>query len=119
MEYDDDVTEGKSAADAFAALGDPTRRGVLDALRDGERSVGEIVAELGLAQPRVSKHLRALSDAGLVRCRAVGRRRLYRLESARLRALADWLTRYEVAVNARLDRAGSYLYDLQGKAGTP
>ncbi len=113
------MTGGESAAAAFAALGDPTRRDVLDALRDGERSVGEIVADLGLAQPRVSKHLRALSDAGLVRCRAVGRRRLYRLEPARLRALADWLTRYEVAVNARLDRAEAYLYDLQGKAGTP
>ena len=113
------MTGGGGATDAFAALGDPTRRDVLDALRDGERSVGEIVAELGLAQPRVSKHLRALSDAGLVRCRAVGRRRLYRLESARLRALADWLARYEVAVNARLDRVGSYLHDLQGKGETP
>lgn len=108
-----------STADAFAALGDPTRRGVLDALRDGERSVSEIVAELGLAQPRVSKHLRALSDAGLVRCRAAGRCRLYRLEPARLRALADWLNRYEVAVDARLARAESYLSDLQGKEGAP
>ena len=113
------MAEAESAAAAFATLGDRTRRDVLDALRAGERSMGEIVSTLRLAQPRVSKHLRALIDAGLARCRAAGRRRLYRLEPERLRELADWLTRYEVAMNARLDRAGSYLCDLQGKAGTP
>ena len=109
------MTAEPTTTDAFAALAAPTRRDVLDALRDGERSVGEIVAVLGLAQPRVSKHLRTLSDAGLVRCRTAGRQRYYRLETERLRALAHWLGRYGPAVNERLDRAESYLRDLQGK----
>ncbi len=109
------MTGEPTTTDAFAALADPTRRDVLDALRDGERSVGEIVAALGLAQPRVSKHLRVLSDAGLARRRTAGRHRIYRLEPEGLHALADWLKRYGVAVNERLDRAETYLRDLQGK----
>ena len=109
------MTEGESATATLAALADPARRGVLDTLRDGEKSVGEIVAALGLAQPRVSKHLRALSDAGLVRCRAEGRRRFYRVDPERVRALRHWLERYEAATTARLDRAEAYLRDIQGK----
>ncbi len=66
-----------------------------------------------MSQPQVSKHLRVLSEVGLVRCRAEGRRRLYRLEPARLRPLQESLTKYERALNNRLDRLDDYLKELQ------
>ena len=66
-----------------------------------------------MSQPQVSKHLRVLSEVGLVRCRADGRRRLYRLELARLRPLHDWLAKYEQAWNTRLDRMDDLLQELQ------
>jgi DNA-binding transcriptional ArsR family regulator len=66
-----------------------------------------------MSQPQVSKHLRVLSEVGLVQYRAEGRRRLYRLEPARLRPLHDWLAKYEQAWNDRLDRMDDYLHELQ------
>jgi DNA-binding transcriptional ArsR family regulator len=79
----------------------------------GEKAVGAIVDDLSMSQPQVSKHLRVLSEVGLVRCRAEGRRRLYRLEPARLRPLHEWLAKYEQAWNDRLDRVEDYLKKLQ------
>jgi len=79
----------------------------------GEKAVGEIVDDLSMSQPQVSKHLRVLSEVGLVRCRAEGRRRLYRLEPVRLRPLHEWLANYEQAWNDRLDRVEDYLNELQ------
>jgi len=66
-----------------------------------------------MSQPQVSKHLRVLSEVGLVTCRADGRRRLYRLEPARLRPLHEWLAKYERAWNDRLGRLDDYLKGLQ------
>ena len=63
-------------ADLFTAIAERHRRDILDALFDGEKAVGALVADLSLAQPQVSKHLRVLSEVGLVRSRADGRRRL-------------------------------------------
>jgi DNA-binding transcriptional ArsR family regulator len=65
----------------------------------------------------VSKHLRVLSEVGLVKCRAQGRHRLYSLEPARLRPLHEWLARYEQMWNERLDRIDDYLKELQGRGG--
>ena len=79
----------------------------------GEKAVGTIVNDLSLSQPQVSKHLRVLSEVGLVRSRAEGRRRLYSLEPARLRPMHDWLAKYEQAWNERLDRMDDYLKELQ------
>jgi len=70
-----------------------------------------------LSQPTISKHLRVLSDVGLVKCRADGRRRLYRLDDERLRPLHDWMEKYERSWNERLDRLDDYLTDLQRKEG--
>jgi DNA-binding transcriptional ArsR family regulator len=81
----------------------------------GERPVGELADVLRLAQPQVSKHLRVLSDVGLVTCRAEGRRRLYRLEQEPLRPLYEWMQKYERSLNKRLDRLDGYLTDLQRK----
>jgi DNA-binding transcriptional ArsR family regulator len=99
----------------FNALAGAPRREVLDALVGGEKAVGTIVSELSMSQPQVSKHLRVLSSAGLVRCRADGRRRLYRLDPARLRPLREWMAKYEQVMEARLDQMDVYLNELQAK----
>jgi len=100
-------------ADVFAALAEPHRREILDALVDGEKAVGTIVTELSLAQPQVSKHLRVLSEAGLVKVRPDGRRRLYSVEPTRLDPMRAWLAKYEQAMHERLDRVDHYLKELQ------
>src|SRR5580693_578104 len=112
-EYDEPVARSPTTSDVFNALGEAHRREVLDALIAGEKAVGEIVNDLSMSQPQVSKHLRVLSEVGLVRCRAEGRRRLYRLEPTRLRPLQEWLAKYEQAWNDRMDRVDDYLKELQ------
>ena len=97
----------------FNAVADVGRREILDVLIAGEKAVGAIVDDLSMSQPQVSKHLRVLSEVGLVSCRAEGRRRLYRLEPEHLRPLQDWVAKYEQAINDRLDRMGDYLEQLQ------
>ena len=96
-EYDEAVARASTTSDVFNAIAEAHRREILDALITGEKAVGEIVNDLPMSQPQVSKHLRVLSEVGLVRCRAEGRRRLYRLESAHLRPLREWLAKYEQA----------------------
>src|SRR5216683_1265797 len=112
-EYGRPMARSSTTSDVFNAIADGHRREVLDALIAGEKAVGEIVNDLSMPQPRVSKHLRVLSEVGLVMCRAEGRRRLYRLEPARLRPLHEWLAKYEQAWNDRLDRVDDYLKELQ------
>lgn len=107
------MARASTTSDVFNAVADRHRRQILDTLITGERPVGAIVNDLALPQPQVSKHLRVLSEVGLVRCRAEGRRRLYRLEPACLRPLQTWLAKYERAMNARLDRMDDYLKQLQ------
>jgi DNA-binding transcriptional ArsR family regulator len=102
-----------TTADVFNAVAESRRRVILDTLIDGEKAVGTIVGDVSLSQPQVSKHLRVLSEVGLVTSRADGRRRLYRLEPDRLRPLHDWLASYERALNERLDRMDDYLKTLQ------
>src|SRR5437868_14306698 len=112
-----EVARASTTSDVFNAIADAHRREILDTLIDGEKPVGAIGDDLSMSQPQVSKHLRVLSEVGLVRCRVDGRRRLYRLEPARLRPLHDWLGKYEQAVNERLDRMGDYLKELQQQGG--
>lgn len=104
-----------TTSDVFNAVAEGRRREILDTLIAGEKAVGTIVDDLSLSQPQVSKHLRVLSEVGLVRCRAEGRRRLYSLEPARLQPFHDWLAKYEQALDERLDRMDDYLTDLQRK----
>ena len=111
------MARSSTTSDVFNAIGDWHRREVLDALIAGEKAVGEIVNDLSMSQPQVSKHLRVLSEVGLVTCRAEGRRRLYRLEPAPLRPLREWLAAYEQAWNARMDRVDDYLRELQRQGG--
>jgi DNA-binding transcriptional ArsR family regulator len=109
------VARSSTTSDAFNAIAEARRREILDALIPGEKAVGAIVSDLAMSQPQVSKHLRVLSEVGLVRCRAEGRRRLYSLEPTRLRPLHEWLAKYEQAWNERLDRMDGYLKELQGQ----
>ncbi|MEZ6022448.1 MAG: metalloregulator ArsR/SmtB family transcription factor [Hyphomonadaceae bacterium] len=75
----------------FAALADPTRRAVLESLREGPRAVGEIAAQLPVSRPAVSQHLKTLKEAALVRDEARGTARLYRIHDEGLAALRAWL----------------------------
>ncbi|MGO8875481.1 MAG: ArsR/SmtB family transcription factor [Acidimicrobiales bacterium] len=107
------MARASTTSDVFNAIADGHRREILDALIAGEKAVGAIVNDLSLSQPQVSKHLRVLSEVGLVRCRAEGRRRLYRLEPEHLRPLREWVSKYEQAWNERMDRLDDYLQELQ------
>src|SRR5262245_54057127 len=107
------MARSSTTSDVFNAIGEARRREILDTLIGGEKAVGAIVDDLSLSQPQVSRHLRVLSEVGLVRCRAEGRHRLYSLEPARLRPFHDWLAKYEQAWNERLDRLDDYLKELQ------
>jgi DNA-binding transcriptional ArsR family regulator len=107
------MARAAATADVFNAIAEAPRRQILDSLIGGEKAVGTIVDDLPLTQPQVSKHLRVLSEVGLVRCRAEGRRRLYSLEPGQLQPFHDWLAKYERAQNERLDRLGGYLQELQ------
>ncbi len=109
------MARSSTTSDVFNAIGEPRRREILDTLIAGEKAVGAIVNDLSMPQPQISKHLRVLSEVGLVSSRAEGRRRLYRLEPARLRPFHEWLAKYEQAWNERLDRMDDYLKDLQQK----
>ncbi|MBJ7358161.1 metalloregulator ArsR/SmtB family transcription factor [Nocardioides sp.] len=104
--------------DVFEALADPTRRRILDVLRAGERPVGELVALLGVAQPNVSKHLRTLDAAALVRVRVDGPRRHYALDPAGMRPLDAWLAPYREAWADRLDALERHL-DSPDAPSTP
>ena len=112
------VARSSTTSDVFNAVAEGHRREILDTLIGGEKAVGAIVDDLSLSQPQVSKHLRVLSEVGLVSCRAEGRRRLYRLEPERLQPFQEWLAKYEQALNDRLDRMDDYLKELQ-RQGEP
>jgi DNA-binding transcriptional ArsR family regulator len=107
------MARAATTSDVFNAVADLRRRQILDALITGEKAVGTLVGDLAVSQPQVSKHLRVLSEVGLVRSRAEGRHRLYRLVPERLRPLHAWVGKYEQAINDRLDRIDDYLQELQ------
>jgi len=109
------VPRASTTTDVFNAVGDAHRRAILDVLLTGEKSVGAIVGQVSMPQPHVSRHLRVLSDVGLVRCRAEGRHRLYRLAPEQLQPLHAWVAQYEQKINDRLDRIDDYLQQLQRK----
>ena len=85
------------------ALADPTRRELVDLLARGELAAGELAGRFPVSRPAISRHLRVLREAGLVRVRTEGRRRLYALDPGPLRELDDWLERYRDLWAQRLD----------------
>ncbi|MFD7655133.1 ArsR/SmtB family transcription factor [Actinosynnema sp. NPDC059797] len=90
-------------ASTFAVLADPQRRRILDALRDGERPVNDLVDGLAVSQPTVSKHLKVLREAGLVEVRRDAQRRLYRLRPEPLAEVDAWLAPYRRMWERSLD----------------
>ena len=90
-------------AATFTVLAEPTRRRILDLLREEERPVGDLVERLSLSQPGVSKHLRILREAGLVDVRADAQKRLYRLRPEPLEEIDAWLEPYRRLWAGRLD----------------
>lgn len=94
---------------SFAAVAEPTRREILDLLRDGERPVGDLVDRLGMSQPAVSKHLRVLRQSGLVEVRPDAQRRLYRLRPEPLADIDAWLAPYRQMWTRSLDRLDQHL----------
>jgi DNA-binding transcriptional ArsR family regulator len=107
------MARSSTTSDVFNAIAEAHRREILDALIAGEKAVGVIVNDLSMSQPQVSKHLRVLSEVGLVRSRAEGRHRLYRVEPEHLQPMHEWLAKFERGMNDRLDRVDNYLKELQ------
>jgi len=81
------MARAATTADAFNAVAEPRRRQILDVLSERERPVNDLVEELGLAQPAVSRHLRVLREVGLVDVREQGRQRIYRLNGGSLKPI--------------------------------
>jgi DNA-binding transcriptional ArsR family regulator len=109
------VARAATTTDAFNAVAEPRRRQILDALAGGERAVNDLVRELGLGQPQVSKHLRVLREVGAVDVREDGRKRLYRLNGDALKPIHDWVKSYERTWSARFDELDTVLEDLKQK----
>ncbi len=100
-------------ANAFELLVDPTRRRLLEELREGECSVGALVERLEMSQPAVSKQLRVLREAGLASVRRDAQRRIYRLNPERLRELDEWLEPFRAVWEARLDEMEHTLSSME------
>ena len=99
----------------LSALAEPNRLAIVEFLRRKPRAVGEIVDRLGLRQPQVSKHLRVLSDAGLVEVHPVAQQRIYSLRAQPLKELDAWLEPYRRTWDERFDRLDDVLRDLKRK----
>lgn len=99
----------------FAALANPTRRAMLDRLRGGEVSVGDLAAPFALSQPTISSHLKVLEVAGLVTRGRLASVRPVRLQAVALAALEDWIGPYRALWQQRLDQLESYATELHRK----
>ena len=97
------------------ALAEPNRLRIVELLRDGPQAVGEISARLSMRQPQVSKHLRVLSEAGLVEVHPLAQRRIYLLSAGTFEALGAWLDTFRHVWEQRLDAYEAYLQELQAK----
>ena len=100
---------------AVEALAQPTRRQILDLLREGESPVGDLVERLDMSQPAVSKHLRVLREVGLVGVRADAQRRLYRVRPEPLAELDTWLAPYRALWSRSLDALERHLDERNGE----
>jgi len=107
------MARAATTADAFNAVAEPRRRQVLDVLAGGERSVNDLVENLDLAQPQISKHLRVLREVGLVKVRDDGRQRFYSVNARPLKSIHDWVKNYEQSWSERFDRLDAVLEELK------
>jgi len=99
----------------LSALAEPNRLRIVELLRDGPRPVGEIAERLSLRQPQVSKHLRVLSEAGLVGVQPIAQQRLYQLQAKPFRELDTWINTFRRLWEGRLDTLNDYMQELKGQ----
>lgn len=112
------MARAATTSDVFNAIAEPCRRNILVALGAGEAPVADLVTRLRLTQPQVSKHLGVLREVGVVRCRSVGRQRLYRVHAPALQPVHEWVAAFEQQWNERFDRLDNYLSLLQANGTT-
>jgi len=115
------MARAATTSDAFNAIAEPQRRDILDVLRGGDRPVLELVGELGIAQPSVSKHLKVLREVRLVHVREAGRQRIYGLDARGLRPVYEWVGGLEEFWNESFNSLNAYVQALKGgdTGGTP
>lgn len=99
----------------LTALAEPNRLKIVELLREGPLTVGEIAEQLGLRQPQASKHLKVLSDSGIVEVKAEANRRIYKLRPEPFNELDSWVKSFQRVMEDRYDRLEEYLRKLQGK----
>ena len=107
------MARAATTTDAFNAIAEPRRRQILNVLARGERPVNDLVHELDLAQPQVSKHLRVLREVGAVEVRGDGRRRVYRLNGEALRPIHDWVKDFERTWSERFEQLDAVIEELK------
>ena len=107
------MARAATTSDVFNAIAEPQRREILALLRAGEIPVTELAQELGMTQPRASKHLRVLREVGLVRNRKEGKQRLYGLDAHGLRPVHEWTGGFERFWNESFDRLAEYAQSLE------
>jgi DNA-binding transcriptional ArsR family regulator len=103
----------------LSALFEPNRLRIVEYLREGPHSVGEISRQLVLRQPQVSKHLRVLSEAGIVAVRPVAQQRVYQLQARPFEELDTWLGTFQQTWEHRLDAMDAYLQELKASQQNP
>jgi DNA-binding transcriptional ArsR family regulator len=106
-----------NASATFSALAEPNRLQIVELLRHRPLPVGQIAEQLGMRQPQVSKHLRVLSDAGLVEARPLAQQRIYGLRPEPLRELDTWLDRYRRLWDERFEQLDAVLRGLERNRG--
>lgn len=99
----------------LSALAEPNRMEIVELLRDGPLTVGEIAARLGLRQPQASKHLKVLSDNGILEVKAEANRRIYKLRPEPFQALDSWVKSFRSIMEDRFDNLDEYLRELQSR----
>jgi DNA-binding transcriptional ArsR family regulator len=99
----------------LSALAEPNRMNIVELLRDGPLTVGEIANRLGLRQPQASKHLKVLSDNSILEMKAEANRRIYKLRPEPFQALDAWLNSFRLVMEDRFDNLDDYLRELQNK----
>ena len=103
------MSRSAASEDVFQAIADPTRRALLDRLRDGEQAVKQLAEPFEMSLPAISQHLQILCEAGLVSQRRSGRQRLYWLNPEPLKQVSEWVSHYEQFWQEKLDALGEYL----------
>jgi DNA-binding transcriptional ArsR family regulator len=106
-----------NASATFSALAEPNRLQIVELLRHRPLPVGQIAEQLRMRQPQVSKHLRVLSEAGLVQARPLAQQRIYGLRAQPLKELDTWLERYRKLWDERFEQLDDVLRDLQPEKG--